>query len=153
MSKLEQLPQVTDHVLNGLRADDALKARIYQKAVQEEPARSSGFTRRGALIALCSLSAVMIAVFAILGTIQPSDTKAGPDETNTVLASVEIETVSAGERRSSSPFALQSVIDETIRQYDDIDEEPKDAEIEEAAEPTEDPGEDPESTPTASAAP
>ena len=36
MSKLEQLPQITEQLLDGLRADDMLKHRIYQKAARND---------------------------------------------------------------------------------------------------------------------
>ena len=132
MSKLEQLPQITEQLLDGLRADDVLKHRIYQKAAQNDDNRSFRLSRRGAIIALSGLSAVMVAVFVLLGHLPSSgNPEAGHSSDSSITANavetVEIETVTAGEHRTDSPILLQEVIDETIRQYEEeeTEEEPE----------------------------
>ncbi len=79
MSRIDRLPEITDHVLSGLRADESLKYRIYQKAADT----ASGKERKSfrlPLAALCSISAVMIAVFVLLGQLVPfgGNTPAAP---------------------------------------------------------------------------
>ena len=71
MSRLDQLPEITDSVLSGLHADDSLKYRIYQKAASAGPDADRKKTSRVPLAALCAISAVMIAVFVFLGRIMP----------------------------------------------------------------------------------
>ena len=65
MSRLDQLPEISEQMLSGLRADDALKHRIYRKAagIADTPEKKPS---RIPLAALCAISAVMIAVFALL---------------------------------------------------------------------------------------
>ena len=106
MSRIEQLPEVTEQVLSGLQAGDELKNRIYRKALEPDsvPARRSV---RVPMIALCSLSVVMIALVAVLGQVRSlndSDT-------------ADIRTITAGARRIESPVILQTIIDETVSQY------------------------------------
>ena len=36
MSRIEQLPEVTEQVLSGLQAGDELKSRIYKKALEPD---------------------------------------------------------------------------------------------------------------------
>lgn len=130
MSRLDQLSQITDHVLDGLRADDSLKHRIYQKAAQSDISSSRRLSRRGTIIALSAVSAVMIAVFVLLGQISSSgpttDNSAAVSRTADATDIVMIETVTAGEHRTSSPIPLQEVIDETVSQYDEEEEETAD---------------------------
>lgn len=113
MSKLEQLPQVSEYVLNGLRADDQLKNRIYQKASQADAGHFRTVPQRRTLIALCSLSVVMIAVFAIIASL--TSDRLLPESP----AAVQMQTVSAGEHRSESPIRLQDIIHETVQNYED----------------------------------
>ena len=61
MSRIEQLPEVTEQVLSGLQAGDELKSRIYRKALEPDSRPSRG-SMRIPMIALCSLSVVMIAL-------------------------------------------------------------------------------------------
>ena len=106
MTRIEQLPEATEQVLAGLQAGDELKSRIYRKALEPDsvPSRRS---IRVPMIALCSLSVVMIALVAVLGQVRSlndSDT-------------ADIRTITAGARRIESPVILQTIIDETVSQY------------------------------------
>ena len=109
MSRLDQLPEITDHVLSGLRADDALKHRIYQEAAQDGTPREKASRRP--LIALCTLSAAMIAVFVLLGRIGPLSRKQEPEEGAPMSAAQQMETITAGERRNVSPIGLGSILE------------------------------------------
>ena len=106
MSRIEQLPEVTEQVLSGLQAGDELKNRIYRKALEPDsvPSRRS---IRVPMIALCSLSVVMIALVAVLGQVHSLNDSDAAD----------IRTITAGARRIESPVILQNIIDETVSQY------------------------------------
>ena len=106
MSRIEQLPEVTEQVLSGLQAGDELKNRIYRKALEPDsvPARRSV---RVPMIALCSLSVVMIALVAVLGQVRSLNDSDPAD----------IRTITAGAHRIESPVTLQTIIDETVSQY------------------------------------
>ena len=106
MSRIEQLPEVTEQVLSGLQAGDELKNRIYRKALEPD-SRPSRRSVRVPMIALCSLSVVMIALVAVLGQVHPLNDSDAAD----------IRTITAGEHRVASPVVLQTIIDETISQY------------------------------------
>ena len=96
MDRLDRLPEVTEHVLSGLKADQRLKQRILESAASS-PLKTS--FRPAAVIALCSLSVLLIllCVFAtgLIGS--PS--------------SGNIQVMQAGGRRNSSPVNLQTVIE------------------------------------------
>lgn len=79
MSRIDQLSEITDHVLSGLQADESLKYRIYQKAADPSAGKERKSLRLP-LAALCSISAVMIAVFVLLGQFIPfsGNTPAAP---------------------------------------------------------------------------
>ncbi len=106
MTRIEQLPEVTEQVLSGLQAGDELKSRIYRKALEPDsvPSRRS---IRVPMIALCSLSVVMIALVAVLGQVHSLNDSDAAD----------FRTITAGARRIESPVILQTVIDETVSQY------------------------------------
>ena len=106
MSRIEQLPEVTEQVLSGLQAGDELKNRIYRKALEPD-SRPSRRSVRVPMIALCSLSVVMIALVAVLGQVHPLNDSNAAD----------IRTITAGEHRVASPVVLQTIIDETVSQY------------------------------------
>jgi hypothetical protein len=103
MSKLDQLPEITDHVLSGLRADDSLKYRIYQKAAK--PSSSSvKASRKPLAAALCAISAVMIAVFMLMGPLMGRNT-ASPDAVtkSESTPATQIQTIQAGSELDQSP--------------------------------------------------
>ena len=107
MDKLKQLPQVTDHVLDGLRADDALRQKILLSAAESGRSRTS---RLRTVIALCTLSAalVLLCIFAVRI----------PAGTNTQTA---IHVIPAGSNRMVSPVNVQQVINQ-VSEYDPITE-------------------------------
>lgn len=69
MNKLDHLPEYTDQVLHGLRADSSLKQRILQEAASSGEASSRPFSfsfRPGPV--LCSIAAVMLIVLTVIGS-------------------------------------------------------------------------------------
>lgn len=97
MARIEQLPEITDHVLSGLRADDSMKHSIYQKAAGMADTVEKR-TSRFPLIALCAISAVMVAVFVLLGNVKPLSGNSSDDQKG-----VQIQTISAGVTLTESP--------------------------------------------------
>lgn len=97
MSQLEKLSDVSEHVLSGLKADSQLKHRILLSAAK---ASEKTGIRKGAVIALCSLSLVVILLCAWItsASIIPSQ-------------SPELQVIPAGGRRNSSPVSLQQIIE------------------------------------------
>lgn len=125
MSKLEQLPEISESLLSGLRADETLKYRILQNAV-ETPSPAVSHSSRRPLVALISLSVAMIAVFVMLGTVHPgslSSVSASQPES----FSDQIHTITAGGRRADSPIDLGLIIDETFSE-EKTEEETEEAE-------------------------
>ncbi len=103
MDRLDKLPEVSDQVLSGLRADDRLKYKILQKATEPEAEKHPlGF--RKPVIALSALTAVMVAVFALMAPISPSS---APSE--------RIHTISAGNIVPESPVNMREIITRASR--------------------------------------
>ena len=98
MNRLEQLPEVTNHVLSGLKADDSLKHRILLSAA--ESSRVNPFRFR-TVIALCSLSVLLIllCVFVARAPVNYGST-------------ADIQVIPAGSRRIVSPVNMQQMIDQ-----------------------------------------
>ena len=96
MNRLENLPDITDHVLSGLKADDTLKHRILLSATSPSSPKKYSFRT---VAALCCVSALLIllCVFAIR-----SDT--GGD----------IQVISAGSRHSAPPVKLECVLEKAV---------------------------------------
>ena len=96
MNRLDRLPEVTDHVLSGLKADDRLKQQILLSAVSRKSGKKYSFRT---VVALCSLSVLLIllCVFAI-------QTKTDGD----------IQVMSAGSRHSSPPVKLENVLEKAL---------------------------------------
>ena len=136
MSRLEQLPEITEHVLSGLRAGDDLKHRIYQQAAGLSDAPKKKMSRLP-LAALCAISAVMVAVFILLSRVTPlngSSAQTGQTMSATQM-SPQIETISAGGHLEEPPAGQTEKEDEK----DSPDEESEDAaEEDEPAETAED---------------
>ena len=100
MKKIEQLPEATEQALFSLRADDALKHRIFEQAAASgTTGRKSGFFRPAVCLSL--LSAAMIAVFVLLSSLGVTGTTVDND----------IHTISAGSYRSVSPVHLGDLVD------------------------------------------
>ena len=97
MDQLNRLPEVSEHVLCGLKADDRLKHQILLKAA--ESPQKKGYRFR-TVIAMCSLSFLLILmclfVSGISGKQQDQDLKVMP----------------AVRQRKTAPVNLQQVIDE-----------------------------------------
>ena len=96
MDRLDRLPEVTDHVLSGLQADDDQKQRILLSAVE---AHKPEQRNTGTVVALLSLSVLLIllCVFA-------SGWSGGQKN-------AELQNIPAGSHRNGSPVNLQNVID------------------------------------------
>ena len=130
MTKLDQLPEITDHVLSGLRADDSLKYKIYQKAAGGSLNEETKPSRRP-LVALCAISAVMIAVFALVIplTWQKSASFGQSDNTQN-YDTMEISSIPAGTVLPDSPV---STTDENIfmpAEKQEADSEPDETDTE-----------------------
>ena len=82
MNRLEQLRQITDNTLYELKADETLKFRILQKAV--DPSKCSGRSVR-VVPMLCSLLAVLLICVFALNTLH-SVPSVGPGEINVFAA-------------------------------------------------------------------
>jgi hypothetical protein len=93
MNRLERLPEITDHILSGLVADDQLKHRILLSSATQNSGKKVSLRT---VIALCSLSAVLI-LLCIFGI------RSGN--------SGELQVISAGSRHSSPPVKLESVLE------------------------------------------
>lgn len=134
MNKLEQLPEITDSLLSGLRADDVLKHRILQKAV-ETPSSAPRSSSRRPLFALLSLSLTMIALFVALGTLHPVSVDSQVSAVSAASQdsfSDQMHTITAGIRRASSPISLGVIINETLSEEEDAEPtaEPLPADVE-----------------------
>ncbi len=106
MSKLDQLPEISDYVLSGLRADESLKYKIYQKAAGISQSEETKPSRRP-LAALCAISAVMIAVFVLL--IPLTQQKSAPlskSDQSSDYETMEISSIPAGTVLPDSPVNI-----------------------------------------------
>ena len=65
MNKLENLPKITDRALDGLRADDVLKTRILNAALQQD--KPSGKQLRFIPVLLSSVALMILCVFLLNG--------------------------------------------------------------------------------------
>ena len=111
MSRLDQLPEISEQMLSGLRADDALKHRIYRKAagIADTPEKTS----RIPLAALCAISAVMIAVFALLIPFSRQNGNSLPGDqlsSSGSYESADFSSMSAGTVLPESPVKEQEEI-------------------------------------------
>ncbi len=89
-SKLENLHVVTDEMLGGMKADDAMYWRIRHQAAERQAVNRRPVYRKGAVYALAAMILVMVAVVPLVLNRKPSVTKipeiqtiaaGGPDET------------------------------------------------------------------------
>ena len=96
MDQLNRIPEITDHVLSGLKADQRLKQRILEAAASSP--RKVSFRPR-TIIALCSLSVLLILLCVFIAGL------AGKNPSG------NIQVISAGSRRNSSPANLQTIIE------------------------------------------
>lgn len=94
MNQLDQMPEISEHVLSGLKADQSLKHRILLSA-SELPKQK---IRLRTVVALCSLSVLLIllCVFAGHFSVKKADS---------------LQIISAGSNRLTAPVDLQDVID------------------------------------------
>ena len=93
MNRLERLPEITDHVLSGLKADEALKQRVFLSAASSPKEKKVPLRT---VVALCSLSALLILLCVFV--LQPKTTG-------------DIQVVSAGSRHSTPPVSLENVLE------------------------------------------
>lgn len=106
MSSLEQLKDISEQALYGLRANDQLKERILSAAEKESGGGkliSVQFSRAPrAMASLCALAAVMVLAFLGLGSL-------GGDRRET---EVKPSTVAAGSRMAESPVSFSAAPNE-----------------------------------------
>ena len=67
MNKLENLPEVTDRALNGLKADEVLRLRIMKAALQEKKQSSGFISFRVVPVLLSSVALMILCVFLLNG--------------------------------------------------------------------------------------
>ena len=98
MDQLNRVPEVTEHVLSGLKADHRLKHQILEAAVSS-PGKTSFRPRPKTIIALCSLSVLLVLLGVFVSALNHNS------------SSGNIRVIPAGNRRNSSPVNLQTVIE------------------------------------------
>lgn len=98
MDQLNRLPEVTDELLSGLKADESLKHRILVSAA-ETPVKKRFSART--VIALCSLSLLLVLLCVLVSKI-PSWTGSSP----------EIQNIPAGGTKVVSEGNMQEAIDQ-----------------------------------------
>lgn len=93
MNRLEKMPEISDHVLSGLKADSDLKHRILLSAASAPAVRKYSFRT---VAVLCSLSVILIllCVFAL-------QTKKAED----------LLVIPAGSRHSTPPVRLETLLE------------------------------------------
>ncbi len=98
MNRIDHLPEISEHVLSGLKASEDLKHRILLSAVSPSSPRKYPLRT---VVALCSLSVLLIllCVFA-LNSGKPSD----------------LQVIPAGSRHSTPPVSLVNVIEKAAEQ-------------------------------------
>jgi hypothetical protein len=99
MDRLDQLKEVTSHVMSGLKADEKLKNKIllsYSEGAERTGKKPFGFRT---VVALCSLSVLLILLCVFAAKIT-SGAK-NPD----------LQVIPAGNRYQEAPVNLQPVID------------------------------------------
>ena len=93
MKQLERLPEISDHVLSGLKADDDLKHRIFLSAASSPKEKKYPFRT---VFALCGISALLILLCVFVLRTENSG---------------DIHVVSAGSRHSTPPVILETVLE------------------------------------------
>ena len=96
MDRMKQLPEITDHILSGLQADDRLKHHILLTASTAHQKDKQHFRT---VVSMCSLCVLLILLCLFATTF--TGKSANPD----------LQNIPAGSRRNSSPVNLQTVID------------------------------------------
>ena len=92
-NRLRRLPEISDHVLSGLKADEALKHKILLSVASDCKKRKTSLRT---VIALCCLSAVLVLLCVFTLDSKPKE---------------DIQVISAGSRHSSPPVRLEEMID------------------------------------------
>ncbi len=96
MDRLNRLPEVTDQVLAGVKADESLKHRILLAAAAPRPERK---TRFRTALALCGLS-VLLVLLCVFASRLPLAGKPA-----------DLQVIPAGSHRDASPVHLQTVLE------------------------------------------
>ena len=97
MDQLKQLPEITDHILAGLQADDGMKHNILLSAADET---TKYRLHRRTVFSLCALSLVLI-LLCVLAALMPQKTMTS-----------DIQNIPAGSHKKTAPIQLQNVIDQ-----------------------------------------
>ncbi len=98
MDQLNRLPDISDRLLDGLKADDQLKQKILVSAANAPVKKPF---RMKTAVALCSLSLLLIILCMFISRF-PSWKAAEP----------EIQNIPAGGKRIVSPLNLKQVIEQ-----------------------------------------
>lgn len=98
MTDIDRIPEITDHVLAGLKADDELKHRIFVCAANRTQ-NNRAFSFKAAAALVC-VSLLLIISCALL-TLVPSGKGSGTD----------LHVIPAGSHKLLSPVDMQQVID------------------------------------------
>jgi len=110
LNKLENLPEVTEQALNGLRADDSLKNRILNAALREEkPSSFSLKSVRLVPVLLSSVALMLLCVFLLNGK-KPLLPEGEKNLIRSFSAgSGEVVSVSFGSFAGTDPASVESV--------------------------------------------
>ena len=98
MDRLNRLPEISDRLLDGLKADDDLKQKILFSAANTPEKKPF---RMKTAVALCSLSLLLVLLCVFVSRF-PSWTATSP----------EIQNIPAGGKKIVSPLNLKQVIDQ-----------------------------------------
>ena len=96
MDRLKQLPEITDHILSELKADDRLKHGIFLAASSAPQKKKQQLRTAVSMCSLCALL-ILLCLFAATFTGKTGDS--------------DLQNIPAGSRKNSSPINLQTVID------------------------------------------
>ena len=67
MIKLENLPEITDRALDGLKADESLRTKILNAAIQDEKRYTHKQIRHLAPVLLSSVAVMILCIFLLNG--------------------------------------------------------------------------------------
>lgn len=135
MNRIDQLPEITEHVLSGLQADDSLKHKIHLKAAGISAGTEEKKTSRLPVAALCAISAALIAVFVLLFPLSRNGVTGNQPTVSGGYESIGINSIPAGTVLPESPVSNNHEEESAPGECDELspeEEEPeKEAEAEE----------------------
>ena len=108
MNQLDRMPEITEHVLAGLKADESMKHKILLSAAGVRPQQQ---IRSKTVVALCCVSVLLILLCVYVTQI-----------TGWKSHTSEFEVIPAGSHRVISPVNLGTVIDQASGLQESQDE-------------------------------